>query len=289
MRIWDGICRFVRRISLLEVHIYAAYAAYFWILAIFPAMMLLISIIQYTPISPADLQELLRQVVPGSLQALTDYMIEELFAVNSTAVLSLSAVVALWSASRGVLSLHKGLNRVYVARETRNPLLVRARCLLYTLAGLLALVLILGLHLLSRDVIDLLMEEGNALGVLLLELGKLRSVLTAGLLTLFFAAMYSTFPNRKAALSASLPGAAATAVLWVLFSRVFTFYVERFGNYSLYYGSLSVIALAMLWLYVCIFLFYCGGILNRELERRAEQRKQRLETRRNQRPPAKPN
>lgn len=289
MGIWEGICRFVRRIGLLEVHIYAAYAAYFWILAIFPAMMLLISMIQYTPITPADLQELLRQLVPGSLHSLMDYMIEELFAANSTAVLSVSAVVALWSASRGVLSLHKGLNRVYVARETRNPLLVRARCLLYTLAGLLALVLILGLHLLSRDVIDLLLEEGSALGLMLLELGKLRSVLTAALLTLFFAAMYSTFPNRKVALPAALPGAAATAVLWVLFSRVFTFYVERFGNFSLYYGSLSVIALAMLWLYVCIFLFYCGGILNRELERRAEQRKQRLEARRNRRPPAKPN
>lgn len=288
MGIWDGICRFVRRVGLLEVHIYAAYAAYFWILAVFPAMMLLISILQYTPITPADLQELLRQVVPGSLQSLTDYMIEELFAVDSTAVLSLSAVVALWSASRGILSLHKGLNRVYVARETRNPLLVRARCLLYTLAGLLALVLILALHLLSRDVVDLLLEDGNALGTLLLELGRLRSLLTAALLTLFFAAMYTSFPNRKVSLSASLPGAAATAVLWVLFSRVFTFYVERFGNYSLYYGSLSVIALTMLWLYVCIFLFYCGGILNRELERRAELRKRRLEARRNRGKPSNP-
>ena len=265
MKLWDRICLFFRRIRRLEVHIYAAYAAYFWLLAIFPAVMLIISILQYTPVRPDDLRLLLEKVVPASLQLLTDYMIDELFAVDSPAVLSISAVTALWMSSKGVLSLYRGLNRIYVARETRGAIVLRLRCLLATLTGILATVLLLTLHLAGHDFIAGLGEGGSFLGVLLLRLSRLKTTLTVLVLTLLFAVMYVAFPNRRVRFAASLPGAFTTAVL-------LTIYVEHFGNYSLYYGSLSVIAMAMLWLYVCIYLFFCGGILNRMLEQQADKR-----------------
>ena len=266
------LIRFFRDVRRLELHIYAAYAAYFWILGLFPAVMLLISILQYTPISPAELHGLLERVIPASLQALTDYMIDELFRGNSPAVLSISAAAALWMTSKGVLSLVRGLNRVSAARETRHPLLLRLRCLAFALAGVLSLVLLLALQLAGRDAAGLLLAEGSALGELLLGLGRLKRVLTVLGLTGLFTATYCVLPNRSVRLGASLPGAFVTAVLWVLFSQLFTLYAERFGNYSLYYGSLSIIAMTMLWLYACIFLFYCGAVLNRQLERRRVQK-----------------
>lgn len=265
----ENVFRFFHSVRRLELHVYAAYAAYFWILALFPAVMLLISILQYTPISPAALHGLLERVIPVSLQALTDYMIDELFRGNSPAVLSISAAAALWMTSKGVLSLVRGLNRVCTARETRPPLLLRLRCLIFALAGILSLVLLLALQLLGRDAAGLLLAGGSPLGGLLLGLGRLKRVLTVLTLTGLFTATYRVLPNRSLRLGAALPGAFVTAVLWVLFSQLFTLYVERFGNYSLYYGSLSVIAMTMLWLYACIFLFYCGAVLNRQLERQS--------------------
>ena len=273
---WKRFCQYFRGVRRLEIHIYAAYAAFFWILAVFPAVMLIISILQYTPISPMDLRVLLERVVPASLQALTDYMIDELFAVNSPAILSISAAAALWMISKGVLSLVRGLNRIYTARETRNPLLLRLRCLLFALAGVLATILLLALQFLSRDLIGRLLNEGSFLGDLLFGVARLRRVLTAVTLTLLFTVTYAVLPNRPVGLGASLPGALAAAVLWVLFSQLFTLYVENFGNYSLYYGSLSVIAMTMLWLYVCIFLFFCGAVLNRQLERNQSRKKDKL-------------
>lgn len=77
-------------------------------------------------------------------------------------------------------------------------------------------------------------------------------------------------------MGSALPGAFAAAVLWMLFTRIFSVYAEKFGNYSLYYGSLSVMALAMLWLYICMYLLFCGGILNRELEQRRRRKAPRL-------------
>ena len=265
---WKRLCRYIRSVRRLEVHIYAAYAAYFWILAVFPAVMLIISILQYTPISSTDLRLLLDRVVPASLQSLTDYMVNELFKGNSPAILSITAAAALWMISKGVLSLVRGLNRVYTARETRNPLLLRLGCMGYALAGVLATILLLALQFISRDLIGQLLIEGSALGNLLFGIARLKRVLTVATLTLLFSVTYSVLPNRPVRLWSALPGAFVTALLWVLFSQLFTLYVERFGNYSLYYGSLSVIALTMLWLYVCIFLFFCGAVLNRQLERR---------------------
>ena len=259
---------FFRRVQRMEVHIFSAYATFFWILAIFPATMLLISILQYTPISPDSLRILLEKAVPASLHALRDYMIDELFAVDSPAVLSISAVVALWLTSNGVLSLMRGLNRIYVVVETRNGLLLRLRCILFSLAGILGVILILALHLISQDLISLLLNEGSLLGDLLLRISRLKYVLTVGMLSLFFAVMYTVFPNRCNRFLPSLPGAFLAAVLWVVFSQLFTFYADRIANYSLYYGSLSLVAMAMFWLYVSIYIFYCGGLLNRDLERR---------------------
>lgn len=259
---------FFRRVRRMEIHIFSAYAAFFWILAIFPATMLLISILQYTPISPDSLRVLLEKAVPASLYALTDYMIDELFAVDSPAVLSISAVVALWLTSNGVLSLMRGLNRIYVVIETRNGLLLRLRCILFSLAGIAAVVVILALYLISQDLVFLLLQEGSLLGELLLRISRLKYVLTVTMLTLFFTVMYTVFPNRCNRFLSSLPGALFAAVLWVIFAQLFTFYVERIANYSLYYGSLAVVAMAMFWLYVSICFFYCGGLLNRDMERR---------------------
>ena len=270
-----AVGRFLRRVRLLEVYIYAAYASYFIVLSVFPAMMLLISILQYTPLSAADLQTLLEKVVPASLDTLIRYMTEELFAVNSVTVLSISAVSALWMASKGVYSIQRGLNKVYTVRETRNDILVRLQCVGFTLLLAVSLIAVGVLYLGGQSLRRILEASGSGLGRLLLRIVRLKYLITVGTLTLFFTGLYCIFPNRRVRFPSALPGAFCGAVLWVVFTQLFSYYVERFGNYSLYYGSLSVIALAMLWLYTCMVILFCGGILNCELDR-ARSRRQRL-------------
>lgn len=257
----------LRRLRLSEVNIYSAYASYFIVLSMFPAMMLIISLLPYTPVTERELQTLLERVVPASLRPLLDYMIEELFAVDSAAALSVSAVMALWIASKGVYSLQRGLNKVYGARETRSFLLVRLRCVGFTLLLLAALLLTGAIHLAGKDLAASLAESPALPAQILLRIIRLRTLVTAVILSLLFLGLYCIFPNRRVCVGSALPGAFCTAVLWMVFSRLFSRYVDRFGNYSLYYGSLSVMALAMLWIYSCMYLLLCGGILNRELER----------------------
>lgn len=256
------IGKLLRSTTFAEVGVYAANAAFFVLLSLFPAMMLLISLLQYTPLTPIDLQRVLSVFIPEALSPLLDYMTQELFVANSVGLISLSAVFAVWSSSRGVFSLMRGLNRVCGISETRSRLLLRLRSALDTVLLLLALVVTLILHLFGTVLGSRLRERGMAVIASLFEMKYLFSF---AVLSALFSVFYLRFPNTALRLSQVLPGAVGTAIGWIIFSSVFTFYISRTGDYSVYYGSLSVIAMTMLWLYVCMCIFFYGGLLNYRL------------------------
>ena len=145
-----------RQLGSLELGVYAANASFFILLSLFPAMMLLIGIVQYTPLTPDDLQAPLTELVPGALSPLLDYMTQELFAESSGAMLPISAIVALWTASKGVYSLLRALNRVYRLRESRNYFLLRLRCTAFTVVLMVALLLTAALQLFGQHLAETL-------------------------------------------------------------------------------------------------------------------------------------
>ena len=256
MRLFSALRRLLRSLAAAEVGVYAANAAFFILLSLFPAMLLLIGLLQYTPLSADDLQAALSGFLPAALAPLLDYMTQELFVSNSVALLSVSAAVAVWSSSRGVYSLIRGINRVYRLEETRSYLVLRIRSAIDTVLLLLALVVTLSLHLFGRQL-------GQRLGVLGFAVPlQFNHLCIFFVLTVVFCVFYTRFPCQKQALPAALPGAVGTAVGWIVFSALFTFYISKTGSYSFFYGSLSVIAMTMLWLYGCMCIFFYGGMLN---------------------------
>lgn len=261
----DRIRRLARSVISAQIGVYAANAAFFILLSVFPAMMLLIGLLQYTPITPTDLQRALSGFLPQALSPLLDYMTQELFAMNSVGLLSFSAVFAVWSSSRGVYSLIRGINNVYHIQQAQNYLLLRLRSALDTVLLLLALIATLILHLFGRELGVRLEQRGL---VFLPSLFQMNHLFILIVLTVLFSVFYTRFPHQKQTLKSALPGAVFTALGWTVFSVLFTFYVSKAGNFSLYYGSLSVMILTMLWLYVCMCIFFYGGMLNYFLQKR---------------------
>ena len=255
----------LRRVSALEIGVYAANASFFILLSVFPGMLLVIGLLPYTPIYPEDLERAVASILPPALYPLLDYMVRQLFVPQIGSMVPFSALAALWTASKGVYSLSRGLNRVYRVRETRSILALRLRYMGFTLAMVAALFLTILAHLFSRELAQMAQGRGNGVLRAVAAVLRMRYLTIVSLLTLLFAGLYTVFPNKKIRFTASLPGAFGAAVAWVVFSQVYSFYVTRFGHYSFYYGSLSVIALAMLWLYACMCILFYGGLLNRWL------------------------
>lgn len=257
--------RLWRQIRQLQIPLHAANTGFFLILSLFPALVLLLSAIRYTPLDIHSLLLFLEGIIPEALLPEAELLIVSTYENTSGAVVSLSAVTALWSASRGIYGLITGLNAIYRVGEHRSFFQVRLLSVLYTFAFLLVLLLTLVLHVFGTGILELMAGSSIPFFRFLSTVVDLRFFLLVLLQTALFTAMFMALPNRKNSLGDSLPGAFLASIGWLVFSHIFSLYVENFPTYSRIYGSVYAVALSMLWLYCCISIVFYGGILNRIL------------------------
>lgn len=255
----------VRQVQRMRLSSHAANAGYFIVLSVFPALVLVLSLLRYTSLDARDLLALLGSFLPEALLPAAEKLIISTYAHTSGTMVSLSAFSALWSSSRGIYGLLTGLNRIYDVEESRGYVYTRAISVAYTFAFLVVLVLTLVLGIFGEHLLALLPPPSGGLGWLLTEALDLRFFLMLLLQTGLFTAMFMVLPNRRNGLRESLPGAVLACLGWMLFTRLFSFYVERFSSYSNVYGSVYAVALSMLWLYFCLGILFAGGALNKLL------------------------
>ena len=265
---FNEIYYFCNRVGKDNIPVYAAYGTLFIILSVFPFLMLLLSILQYLPIA----KELMHaevsgiHVVPEMVSPLLHTIVADLTASRSSTLLSVTAIVTLWSASKGVYGIFKGMNCVYHSAEQRNYFWIRIICLFYTLVFYIIVILTMVLMVFGEQLQALLLYQFPLLRQFDNLISFLRLLFSIVLQTYFFMVIYKVFPNRKATIWSQIPGALVSSVGWMLFSYAFSIYIRYFSNYSKMYGSLTAIILTILWLYVCISIILFGGELNAWLE-----------------------
>ena len=247
----------------LQIPVYAANACYFLVLMIFPALLLVMSSLRYTSLSANDLIEVLGTVVPSALMPTVERLIVNTYYNSSGVVISVSAVTALWSSSRGVYGLLTGLNHVYGVREDRGYFYTRLISVVYTFAFLMVLIGTLVLHVFGKSIAAWINAKDLALVDWMVRVIDIRFLVLLGLQILVFTALYMVLPNRRNRFWSSLPGATVAAVGWQVFSNLFSIYVQRLNVYTNIYGSVYALALGMLWLYICVTIVLFGGVLNR--------------------------
>ena len=254
-----------RWLQQLRIPLYAANASFFIVMAVFPALLLLLGLLRYTPLEVERLGEMLEGILPEALLEGAEELILLTYDATSASTLGLSAVTTLWSASRGIYGLLTGLNAVYGAEESRGWLYTRLVSAGYTFVFLLVLVLTLGLHVFGTGLLTLLKRTGHPFLRFLLGLVDVRFFLLLALQTALFTAMFMALPNGKRSFRESLPGALLASLGWLTFSNLYSIYVERFAHLTNVYGSVYAIAVSMLWLYCCMAIVFYGGALNRLL------------------------
>ena len=245
-----------------SISAFAAQAAFFIILSFFPFVMFLLTLLNHLPFSAEDLQNFTSGIFPESVNNILTTIFSELVEKSSGTVLSVTVVAALWSASRGMLALVRGLNAVYQHKETRNYFLIRGVSILYTLGFAALLIATLVLLVFGNQLYEFIITRFPFLGDLALIIMSLRSLVTMAILTLFFLLMYVVIPNRKSSLLRELPGAVLTAGGWLGFSFLFSFYIDHLAGYTYTYGSLTTLAVCMLWLYFCMYILFIGAEIN---------------------------
>lgn len=260
-RIVGKITEIPTAVSRVHMGAYAAQAAYFLMLCMIPIILLLLTLVQYTPVTKADVMTAVIQVFPSSVDSMITSIVNQVYN-QSTGIIPITLIVTLWSAGKGVLSITTGLNCIYGCPETRNYVFLRLRATLYTIMFIVVILLLLVLSVFGNSLNLFILEHLPFMSKTADWLIEARTIISPAVLVVFCLLIYKFLPNRKAKLIKQLPGAAFAALGGMAISWIFSIYLDVFTGFSDMYGSLTTIVLIMLWMYFCMYSILLGGEIN---------------------------
>lgn len=250
------------QVSQKHVGAYAAQSAYFFVLSMIPMILLLLAIIQYTPVTKADVMTAVVNLFPETnMQDFMVGIVNEVYNQSKT-VIPVTAIVALWSAGKGVLAVSTGLNCAYELRETRNYVFLRIRASIYTILFIAAIVMALVLSVFGNNISIFVYHKIPFLADTTDLIMRLRTVISFVVMTGISLLVYHFLPNRKLPFRDLILGSIFTSLGWLVISFIFSMYLTIFKGFSGLYGSMTAIILVMLWLYFCMYVMLLGGLIN---------------------------
>ena len=285
-KVWIILNDFMSNMKKKNISAYAASTAFFSFISTIPALVLVCYILPYTPLTEGDLLAAIQEIMPDMVLPMISEVIAEIYKEQTLAI-SISTILLIWIAGKGMMALMQGLNTINDEEEKRNYFVIRIVASLYTLGMIVAILVSLFLLVFGetifeelRDVLSLVPYVSMAIEILI----NFRILVVIGLLTIIFTFIYWLVPDKKMKYKKQLPGAFFSAVLWYVFSYVFSLYVDRFNGYSIY-GSLTFVVVIMLWFYFCMYIILMGAQMNRYFSpaypyvfgfvRRSQERKRR--------------
>jgi membrane protein len=251
---------------------WAAALTYYGVLALFPALTALLSIVGLLT-NPQQLTEAITAVVPAQAADTLTPVIEQIAGNSGAASLGLiiGIAAAIWSASGYVGAFTRASNVVYETPEGRKVWKLKPLQLLITLIGILFAALILAMLVLSGPVVDAI---GQAIGLgetVLTVWSWVKWPVVLVLLALMIAVLYYSTPNVKLRGFAFIsPGAVVAIVVAAVASALFAFYVANFGSYNKTYGALAGVVIFLIWFWLINLSLLFGIELNAEVERTKE-------------------
>jgi len=269
----NPILQIARQTEICNLSAHSGESAFFFMLSFFPFLLFLFAILRLTPLTEETLSLFLLSYIPASFRDFMSSLIHDIYAASSGQILSLSIVSAVWLSSKAFLSLVRGLNDMYSQDETRNYIILRLFSLVYSILFALLLIAALALLVFGNWIQAHILNDIPLISAISGQIINMRLVIGFLPLFCFFLLLYHFLPdhgrhakdNLRWKLHWHIPGASLATVGWLLLSWLYSYYVDYFSNYSTFYGTMTTIALLMVWLYACMYILLFGGILNNYL------------------------
>lgn len=242
--------------------ILAAAQAYYYLLAIVPLLILMLSILPYLQIDPDQAIDFMGSMIPDETMSIFKEQIISLVDSPKGGLLTVGIIGTLWSASSGVMAFIKSANLAYDVEETRSFIKVRLLSIILTLGMIIAIAVALILPVFGDLIIQGINEALQLPEQSVLLFQFLRWAIGILVMTGILMALYHFAPNKSYPFKHILPGAMITAILWQVISLAFSFYVSNFGNYSATYGSLGGIIILLLWFFLTGLILMIGAEIN---------------------------
>lgn len=270
--IYDAVDEFFSGMGSRRLMTYSSSCAYYLFMSLVPVIMLLVSVLQYTPLTRDVVLEAVADYVPDSLYEIVYFIVTSIYNGGRVA-LTVSILLTIWSASACMKALLRGMDSVYDAERKEDYIRFSLRACFYMIIFVFILMLSFFVMVYGGKILDYIeqsMPVNHSLDFLFTLAKYLRFVIILALLALVFCLLYKWMPARRLKFRRQLPGAVFSSVAWAAFSFIFSFYVslsDRFGAY----GYIGTIMVAMIWIFYCFYFLLLGGFINHYIEmKRAE-------------------
>ena len=248
----------------------AAQLSYYFLLALFPLLLFLTSLIGIFMGSESGLRSslfnYLSQVLPASASQLVSDTMFEVTSSSGGGKISFGIVAALWAASNGMGAISQALNVAYHVKESRSWWKQRLIAIELTIALAVLIISALVLVLYGSRIADVIAGSYGFGKVFLVGWKILQWPIVLVFLLLAFALIYYWAPNLHQEWRWITPGSVVAIALWMLVSFGFRLYLHFFNSYSKTYGSLGAVIILMLWFYLTGAAILIGGEVNSDIE-----------------------
>lgn len=248
-----------------RIGIHTGQSSFFMTLSVFPFLLLLLNILSLLPKGKSVLISILNSVSGNTINDFITHVINDLSAHSTGLTISISAIIVLWSASKGVHSLMLGLGTINNLHINRSYLAARLVSMLYTIAFVAIIIVTMGLLIFGNKTVKYVVSSLPHLKDASFMSMFFRYFVMFIFFLVFLMLCYRFSNKQHTTLKKVFWGSLFTAVGWIIFSLGFNIYIDHFFATSYMYGSLASFIVLMLWTYFCIYIFFLGHEINKAL------------------------
>lgn len=246
----------------------AAQLAYYFIFALFPLLLFLVTLIGFLPVHNlyAEMSSFISQVLPADAVALVQGNIDSIVKEQRGGLLSIGLLATLWAASRAFVNISAALNRAYDVEEKRPWWKIQAMSLGLTVSLTLFAIVSVILMIFGGQ-IGAWVANAMGLGFLFqLAWNVIRLIIAALIMMGIMAVLYYFGPDVEQKWRWVTPGAFIAVLGWIGASLAFAFYVNHFGSYNKTYGTIGAVIILLTWMYITGLIILIGGEINSVIE-----------------------
>jgi membrane protein len=246
----------------------AAQLAYYFVLALFPAILCVIALASFLPLQnfTDEMVASLARFAPAEMLSLIREQMTRLAEGNDGGIFTIGLLGALWSSSAAMVAMMDAMNRAYDIEEARPWWKVRLTGVLLTIGFALFIVVAFGLIVGGPQIADWAAARLGIGSSAVLAWKILQWPLAFALVVTGIGLVYYYAPDAEQEWVWITPGALIATVLWLVGSLAFRFYVVNFGNYEATYGAITGVILLMLWFYLSGLALLIGAEASAEIE-----------------------
>ncbi len=257
----------------------AASITFFFFISVIPIFILLCSMLPFTGISEAELTQAVIELTPKAVSDLVESLIHEAYSYKM-GIFSISVVFLLWSSSRAMLAMVRSLDFIYDEDDNRSYVSMVSYSVLYTILFIALAGFLLLLYTKEKTADDILMAAFSQKSIFRFLAERIYSINVIATVMVICMIMYKFLPAGKRRMLFQIPGAMFSGAAIAAFSAIFAIYNDGSNIYKSFYGSLTSIALFLVWMYTCFNIILIGAVINTHFKTRFENVHFRIKTKR---------